>query len=47
MLKRQKELAGSTARFEAMQKMVTRFRGIKMYEREIAASKGKANNEVP
>ena len=35
ILKRQKEVASSGARLEAMQKMVTRFRGVAKREKEI------------
>lgn len=44
LLKKQKEMAVSGARLEAMQKMVGRFRGITMHEREIAA-KTQSTNE--
>lgn len=38
LLKKQKEMAMSGARLEAMQKMVARFRGVHKHEREIANS---------
>jgi len=38
LLKKQKEMAMSGARLEALQKMVKRFRGVAKHEREAAIS---------